>query len=101
MKSGLIDDRIGTRGSGLASGAAEAPLSPASAPWTFEISSGKSLTDTLLLLTCAATMSAVSVISVSSFWSVSMFISPSIKFGVGQNSAARNRTLRRRTFPCK
>ena len=50
-----------------ASGAAPGVPSPASAPCTLAINCGKSLTATLLLLTCAATISAVSVISVSSF----------------------------------
>src|SRR6476620_6728981 len=88
MKSGLIDERIGTRGSGLASGAAAAPLSPASAPCTLEIGCGRSLTDTLLLLTCAATMSAVSVISVSSFW-LSMIFVPSDEIGKARRTTGR------------
>ena len=58
-------ERIGTFGSGRASGAPR-PDKPESAPCTFWISCGRSLTATLLLLTWAATMSAVRVIRVSS-----------------------------------
>src|SRR3954451_5969976 len=71
MESGLIDERIDTLGTALGSGAAELGEMALSAAWTFWMRFGRSFTATLLLLTCAATMSAVRVSNVSSATSTS------------------------------
>src|SRR3546814_2046125 len=60
MESVFTDARIETAGSCLTSGASDAPR-PARASCTDRITSGMSDIATLLLLTCAATISAVSV----------------------------------------
>src|SRR3954452_22342451 len=71
MKSGFTEERIETLGSSFGSGAAEVRVIPLSAAWTFWMRFGRSFTATLLLLTCAATMSAVRVSNVSSATSTS------------------------------
>ena len=67
----FTDERTETLGSGFASGAAALPEIPLRAACTFWMRLGRSFTATLLLLTCAATMSAVRVIRVSALWSFS------------------------------
>ncbi len=60
-----VEVPIEPAGSGRTSGSTRASPRLLRAPWTFWISSGRSVTVTLLLLTCAETMSAVSAINVS------------------------------------
>src|SRR5688572_4829798 len=70
MKSGLTEVRIDTAGTSFSSTTASVP-SPDNAACTLFIKMERSEMATLLLLTCAATMSAVSVTSISlvSAWS--------------------------------
>src|SRR3982751_1851508 len=60
-----MDERTDTAGSGRTGASSGLAPKPLSALCTLAISCGRSLTATLLLLTCAETMSAVKVIRVS------------------------------------
>src|SRR3954453_19725072 len=66
MKSGLIEERIETFGSGRTGASSARAPRPLRALWTLAMSVGRSLTATLLLLTWADTISAGRGIRVSS-----------------------------------